>query len=80
MERRSRPPLGYCEIGRKDRHGGGSDNGGVCVYIGGALVVRALGPAHRRSSKMRARQADGWADLCWVEGANRRWRIRQRGK
>ena len=55
-ERRSRPPLGYCEIGRKDRRGWGSGNGGVGVYVGGALVVRALGPAYKRSSKYGGRR------------------------
>ena len=42
--------MNYGEIGHEDRRGGGSDNGGVCI-VGGALVVRALGAARRRSSR-----------------------------
>ena len=42
--------MNYGEIGHEDRRGGCSDNGGVCI-VGGALVVRALGAARRKSSR-----------------------------
>jgi hypothetical protein len=48
--------MNYGEIGHEDRRGGGSDNGGVYIDVGCALVLRALGAARRRSSRYGGRR------------------------
>jgi hypothetical protein len=43
--------MNYCEIGRGDSRDGGSGDGRVGVYIGGAAVMRALGAARSWCSR-----------------------------
>jgi hypothetical protein len=43
--------MNYGEIGRRDSRAGGSVDGGVGVYIGGAPVMRALGAARSWCSR-----------------------------